>query len=436
MRQILILLLGLQFWACNETKSQEKSGNASSQTDTTKTEEIVSDQYNEFKIYPNGLIYSEKTMGKLSYIVDSLNLKFKNCHFNTVFHAQSQTIGHIIKIDNMSIKKAKKDMENQLPLDDFLKKYPKASIDRNVLILRSKYKNYENKDIVEFEYFDLKGDDSWSITSENIAYCQKDFTNQWLWLHRPKTEYSAEYLSAFYFPSNFNAQPISQKYAQMIGYADCLIDTTTSKFKADFDDGWIDLPENWTSMSPDNKAKLLDTMRSTRVIGSCSMDSRPRDHAIHIALLSAETYHWEVFLKAHLDIMNDRFERMSDGNYAWGQRNTYIKEIEELKINVPDLILGICFRIENPANNHYFGNIRRIGRALAESKYRSEIEQSILSIVSDKDLDIYNRLIFYFLFRNYNYFLEDEMVKKANADKLTLVAKTLPDFISDRLREN
>ena len=134
MRQILILLLGLQFWACNETKSQEKSGNASSQTDTTKTEEIVSDQYNEFKIYPNGLIYSEKTMGKLSYIVDSLNLKFKNCHFNTVFHAQSQTIGHIIKIDNMSIKKAKKDMENQLPLDDFLKKYPKASIDRNVLI--------------------------------------------------------------------------------------------------------------------------------------------------------------------------------------------------------------------------------------------------------------------------------------------------------------
>lgn len=392
-------------------------------------------QDGEFKVYPNGLIYSEQTMGKLSHIVDSLNLKYKTCNFNTIFYSKSQTIGHIIKVDKSNIKEAKKDMETQISLDDFLKKYPKATIERNVLIIKSKYKNYKKQDVVEFEEFDLKSDYGFSITSENVSLYQKDFSNKWLLEYSEKTNYSDESLSAFYFPTNFSSVPIPQKYSQMIGYSDCLIDTTTTKFKDNLKDGWVELPKNWTSLSDKKKAKLLDEMRSTRVVGGCSMDSRPREHAIHIALLSAETYNWEVFLKAHLDIMNDRFDRMSDGSYAWGQRNTYIKELEEININVPDLILGISFRIENPASNHYFGSIGRVGRALSETKNRIEIEQAMLSVISDNELDTYNRLLFYFLFRNYNHYIKDETVKKENNDKLATATKTLPDFISERLTE-
>ena len=51
------------------------------------------------------------------------------------------------------------------------------------------------------------------------------------------------------------------------------------------------------------------------------MDNSPRIHALNIAKLSAETINWEVFLRAHLDIMKDKFERMSDGSYAFGGRN-------------------------------------------------------------------------------------------------------------------
>lgn len=392
-------------------------------------------QDREFKVYPNGLIYSEQTMGKLSHIVDSLNLKFKTCNFNTVFYSKSQAIGHIVKVDKGSIKEAKKDMENQISFVDFLKKYPKATVQRNVLIIKSKYKNYKKQDIVEIEHFDLKSDYGFSIESEDVSLYQKDFSNKWLFEHSKKTSYSDESLSAFYFPNNFSSVPIPQKYSQMIGYSDCLIDTTTTKFKDNLESGWVELPENWTALPENEKAKLLDKMRSTRVVGGCSMDSRPREHAINIALLSAETYNWEVFLKSHLDIMNDRFDRMSDGSYAWGQRSTYIKELEELNINVPDLILGISFRIENPASNHYFGSIGRVGRALSETKNRSEIEQAILSIISDKELDTYNRLLFYFLFKNYNHYIKDETVKKENNDKLATATKTLPDFVSERLTE-
>lgn len=392
-------------------------------------------QEGEFKVYPNGLIYSEQTMGKLSHIVDSLNLKYKNCNFNTTFYSNYQVIGHIVEVEKGLIKEAKKDMENQISLDDFLKKYPKATIERNVLIIKSKYKNYKKQDVVKFEEFNLKSGYGFNISTEDVSLYQKDFSNKWLLEYSKKTSYSDESLTAFYFPTNFSSVPIPQKYSHMIGYSDCLIDTTTPKFKDNLKSGWVDLPENWTSLPDEEKAKLLDEMRSTRVVGGCSQDSRPREHAVNIALVSAETYNWEVFLKAHLDIMNDRFERMSDGSYAWGQRNTYIKELEELNINVNDLILGISFRIENPASNHYYGSIGRIGRALSETKNRNEIEQAMLSVVSDKELDIYNRLLFYFLFRNYNHNIKDETIKKDNNDKLAAATKTLPDFISKKLTE-
>lgn len=221
----------------------------------------------------------------------------------------------------------------------------------------------------------------------------------------------------------------------MIGYSDCLIDTTTTKFKEDLKSGQVTLPKNWSSLSQKRKSNLLEKMRSTRVVGSCSQDDSPRLHAVNIALLSAETYNWGVFLKAHLDIMNDRFERLSDGSYAWANRNTYIKELEMLNINVIDLILGISFRIENPVSNHYYGSIGRIGRALAETNNREQVEETILSLITDNELDDYNRLLFYFLFRNYNYYIQDETIKTENSTKLANAAKTLPDYFANRLAD-
>jgi hypothetical protein len=391
-------------------------------------------QDEEFKVYSNGLIYSEQTMKNLGYIVDSLNLKFKICNFNTVFFSKSQTFGNIVKVDASDIKQAKKDMANQISFENFIKNYPKSIIDQNVLIIKDKYKDYENKDIAEFQHFDLTSNDGFTIYSKDVTLYQKDFTNKWLYEYHPKTEYSDETLTAFYFPTNFSSAPIPQKYAQMIGYSDCLIDTTTSKFKDDSKEGWVDLPKNWILLSIKEKVRLLEEMRSTSVIGRCSMDTRPREQAVYMALLSADTYNWEIFLKSHLDIMNDRFQRVSDGSYAWEQRNTYIKELEELNINVPDLMFGISFRIENPAKNHYFGSIGRLGRALSESKNRNEIEQVMISIISDNELDIYNRLLFYFLYRNYTHFTNDEKIKNENIEKLTIAKETFPDFISVRLK--
>ena len=94
----------------------------------------------EFETHQNGLIYSEITMNKLGRIVDSLNLKYKVCDLNKKFYSKSQTIGHIIKLNEDDIKQAKKDMDNNIPFDSFISKYPNAKIEKYVLIVKYKYK--------------------------------------------------------------------------------------------------------------------------------------------------------------------------------------------------------------------------------------------------------------------------------------------------------
>lgn len=387
----------------------------------------------EFEMHPNGLIYSDRTMEKLGSIVDSLNLKYKTCDFDKVFYAKQQTVGHLAELDTGDLESAIKDLEQNISFEDFDNKYPDTRIKRNILILRSKYKSYDEKDLVRIEHFDLESDYGARIISEDLALFDRNFKDNWAFEHSPKSDYSKEKIRAFFFPENFQTPALPQKYSLMIGYSDCLIDTTTTRLKDELENGWVELPENWVALPENDKAELLDDMRSTRVIGFCSMDSRPREHAVHIALLSAETHNWEVFLKAHLDIMNDRFERVSDGSYAWGQRDTYIRELEELRINVLDLILGISFRIENPASNHYYGNIGRIGRALSETKNRIEVEEALLGAICDSELDNYNRLLFYFLFKNYNYFIDDEPTQTMNNQKLATAASTLPEYFGKRL---
>lgn len=389
----------------------------------------------EFETYKNGLIYTESTMSKLGKIVDSLNLKYKTCDLNKTFYSKSQTIGHIITIDSSNCKEAQKDLDNNISLEDFLKKYPNATIKRNVLIVKFKYEDYNQKEKIDFNEIDPNTSYGFEIVrTYKESLFKKDFKNTWLYDYNEKTNYSKESLEAFYFPENFTSKPLKDKYSRQIGYADCLIDTTTTKFTKDAKQGWVEFPKNWQKLSESKKEKLLKKMRSTRVVGGCSMDSSPRVHAMYIAVLSAETTNWEVFLKSHLDIMNDRFERVSDGSYAYGQRKTYIKELEELDINVLDLLLGTSLRIENPANNHYYGSIGRVGRAITESKDKTAFENEMLAMIEDNELDDYNRILSYFLYISYNNYLEDKTEQQNNLKKIKNAISKLPDYLKDKIK--
>lgn len=173
-------------------------------------------------------------------------------------------------------------------------------------------------------------------------------------------------------------------------------------------------------------AKALALKRSFRVHGFCSADTGPRDHAKAICKLAAENYQWDIFLRAHLDIMNDNFERASDGAWAWGARETYIKELEELDINTVDLLIGTTLNSRDVSDNHYQARTSRIGRALAESKYKAEAEKLLIYMTQDARLDLYNRMEMAYAFIFYNRNLKDKRAYNTNLDKIKRAIKTLP----------
>lgn len=503
-------------------------------------------QGSEFKLHENGLIYSDASIGKLKHIVDSLNLQFKACEIYKEFRALTQGKGHHFNLEGKKAAQAKEDLIAGMSYDDFREKYPKAVYDENLLIVKSDYIDYDGREMDYYQTPELQRDKSYKI---DLVKSEKGHElGQWIFEYTDKTEYSDERLEAFYITSAFKARKLPQKYARLIQYSDCLVDTTAQVFvknaketgvryrdsipsKADafndyieqvlkrpqfdyekfetllgfdtldFEKPWkkaklrkkerqayeakrklveaeyevfSEKYEQWESQrltridslrnadpgfefllnAALNEAKItyasndtfeeyvgryvsaaeaLELKRNRRVIGGCSMDNSPRIHAQNIAILSAETTKWEIFLRSHLDIMNDRFDRVSDGSWAYKDRQTYIRELEVLDINVPDLILGISLRVENPVENHYFGSIRRIGRALSETSANDLVETRMLDMIADDELDDFNRVLMYFLFDNYNYNLKDEIRKTANLEKLKKALSKMPDYVYARI---
>lgn len=127
--------------------------------------------------------------------------------------------------------------------------------------------------------------------------------------------------------------------------------------------------------------------------------------------------------------MNDRFERVSDGSYAWAGRKTYLKELEALDIPAVDLLIGTCLRVDNVSELHYWGAIGRVGRALADAEDKATLEQRLLTMVKDETLDPYNRLLFAYLVNNYAQNLDDKPQATACLNQLDQAVNSFPDFV-------
>lgn len=456
-------------------------------------------QYNEFKIYANGLIYDETTMQKLGDIVDSLNLKFRSCDLSHPYFSNAQGMAHLVEIPNKEILKA---IDDGVSFSTFADKYPRLVKQRDLWIVKTTYESYNGRKYISYDALP-SATDQFSVKLNNKKSNHKN--SGWVVDEDGDMAFYIEKLEQYELPFN---------YARLIQYVDCMIDTTAEiyfpeaegaiyqqvdetseayrfivwaeafphkpkypdhkKLKRHNADSiyeayrirsaqWdslriveLDRRMNTSSYGREllasaadealstrnsdarfefyvdrylSKDTALRLMRSRRVIGNCSMDDSPRYHAMNICKLAAETTKWDIFLRSHLDIMNDHFERQSDGSYAWGGRKTYLKELEALDIPTIDLLIGTSLRVSNVSDNHYWSSIRRTGRALSDTADKDALEQRLVTMISDDKLDPYNRLLMAYLFSNYIHHLDDEVRKKASQNKLDRAMETTPQYV-------
>jgi hypothetical protein len=459
-------------------------------------------QDGEFTVHPNGLIYSEPAMLQLQHIVDSLNLRFKACELDRSYRSLPHIQGRYITVEGAQVEPVAKDLEAGITLADFRTKYPAIDIGAPVRCALTTYTDSDDEPktaVVPISFSDYMGA---SIDADGQPLTDAGpHKGKWL---STRYNYDKDFLEAFVLVEEPEFTPLPERYARLVQYVDCLIDTTELIYGAD-----VPMYGRWNQLDSASKVQYLEAMvdsavtvewpqwagedamdaysaackayqvqrthqldslattadfrtalahatqealengtsdqlleslvadygskadalalrRSHRVMGGCSMDSGPRDHALAIATLSAETIHWDIFLRAHLDILNDNFPRASDGSWAQGARQTYVQELEALDINVPDLLLGTMFRLDNTTEGHYQASAGRTGRAITESEQAEEIAARVLAMIADPELDLYNRALFYYLFHNYNNNLDSASTRRHNQKLLKKAMAGLP----------
>jgi hypothetical protein len=78
----------------------------------------------------------------------------------------------------------------------------------------------------------------------------------------------------------------------------------------------------------------------------------------------------------------------------------------------------------------------RVGRALSETKYADEVEIILLKMIQDSNLDDFNRLICYYIFKNYIVHLEDKERQSINIEKLQVAERTLPAYLLSAIKND
>ena len=359
----------------------------------------------EFPTFENGLIYPSETLLNLKKKATDINKKFERCEIQS-FHSIPQTIGWVIDVKN----EVKNSALNQCFSLDDLSDIAKFEIKNAIAIAEFKEEN-------KIDYYSINP--SHSEVAQLYGY--KLINAKWLTYGR--TDAKIEKL--IYLPNAFQSTALPSTYAADISYADCMIDTSTSIFVKGAVNGQIDLPDNWRSYSHAQKKKLYDKFRSTIVYGMCSQDQSPRIHAMNIAVLAAELGDWEVFLKAHLNIMMDKVSRMSDNSGTWASRLTYIKELEQLNINLPNLLIGTILMADNLADGHYYGKLHRLGNAIIEAEELSTFIQKMEIGIQDEKLDLLNRVrllaLYESLTQKEKYRDDDELLRKLDFYKASIL---------------
>jgi len=122
-------------------------------------------------------------------------------------------------------------MENDISFDDFIKKHKPFHVEKNTLVIKHKYKDHRDINIVEFSSIELGNLNDHDISfSENSSKYNKSMKGKWILKYHEKTSYSKESIDAFYFIEELISKPIPLSYARMIQYSDCMVDTSALVF--------------------------------------------------------------------------------------------------------------------------------------------------------------------------------------------------------------
>lgn len=433
-------------------------------------------------------LYPEEIMLKLKKEIGLKNKKFNPEKRGGLYRARPQGNAVYVKIEGVNAAKVNELIAKNSSLPELKRLYPDLKVTPDVFFIKGRREEGTKK--VVFQTIRIADDGHTEILSPNATDYDQDLSGKWVadYYKGPRPE--ADVLLALLIREEFKRSELPEKARLAIEYTDYMIDTNTYIYKSDkitrarfynlkpsrIDtlirkakaDGIYPVKEKERSIAQKrdleefltkttevilkegpwgfemdqfenhvelylSKEKALELKRRRRVMGSCSMDNGPIIHATNIARLAGETCCMEIFLRSHLDILNDNFERMIDASYAQPGRKTYGKELEALGVDFRYLVPGILLRADHFAVNHYYGELNRTGRAMAELDSKAAVYRTIETLIADRKLDLYNRLCLVFFAEAYNYNLKKLSLTTeadANLKRLKVLTADFPVYVN------
>ena len=304
--------------------------------------------------------------------------------------------------------------------------------------------------------------------------------------HMYRGKYStAAYVFAFFLDSFPAATPLTGLASELVGWRDRMVDTATGVY--DKDAQWTSLdfenldfgpaqkvfdayvgqvnPPYTDSLSMDTVFRrllaaaiaevrdkryypfiymerymdayapqaALEIRRRWRPVAMDNFDElTPRFSTMHIAYLAGELGNWQVFLQAQLALAIDPWGHHPDLSRP-GYRNSFLRELEALNIDVDDILLANELTSPWPDANFY--RAKTLGRALAlEGGNRQALEETVLKLIADAGLDVYHRLAMHYLFLNYVSFLPADPGRSKVLARLEQADETLPGYLIAKVK--
>lgn len=182
-----------------------------------------------------------------------------------------------------------------------------------------------------------------------------------------------------------------------------------------------------------SKKIALEFKRHRKPLGFCGNDNLGNNqHVLQIARLAAATTNWPVFVRSHFTLMNNKFFASRYMDSIEQQRTGFIA-LDVLGLRVYDLYLGTYLKTSCQNPNRYSSNNKVIGNIISRHLDKTYIESNLLQLISDNQLDDYNRLLGYQLFKEYNNSIPDKPYRLVNEQRLNTAVTTLPLYLSKQI---
>jgi hypothetical protein len=178
--------------------------------------------------------------------------------------------------------------------------------------------------------------------------------------------------------------------------------------------------------------RALSLERSSRPLRTCGADMWPTRYTREICKLAVRANQWEIFLRAHLDVMNDHFYQYEPSDTST-RRKTYVRELDQMGVNSMKLSIGACLSSRDVNIVHYQGSTAVMARGLTESANQTSAVTLLLAMIEDKRLDLYNRTAMAQLLIFYNRESMKTPAYQRNLEGINRAIATLPEMVQKSL---